>query len=71
MDAVNRLEALSQDELISMFNDQGLSDYLVVYLRYDVKTVVIAIRVSVLLSALSSALPYQNMDYALYDCSYI
>ena len=33
MDAVGKLESISQDELITMFNDQGLSDYLIVYLR--------------------------------------
>ncbi|CAG2250807.1 ubiquitin thioesterase OTUB1-like [Mytilus galloprovincialis] len=33
MEAVTKLETIDQEELISMFNDQGLSDYLVVYLR--------------------------------------
>ncbi|XP_062574136.1 ubiquitin thioesterase OTUB1-like [Saccostrea cucullata] len=33
MDVVNKLETCTLDELLQTFNDQGLSDYLVVFLR--------------------------------------
>lgn len=34
MDVVNKLESCTVDDLLQTFNDQGLSDYLVVFLRY-------------------------------------
>lgn len=34
MDVVQKLETCTVDDLEQTFNDQGLSDYLVVYLRY-------------------------------------